>query len=104
MSTTKEKFHLMKRMAPIIATALMILAGVTACSKETPGVVNSVDGPEITRTVGTCNLYNSWSISVDPDGHENETIDARAAYRYRVCMSEAEAKTYKSGDRYPRGK
>jgi hypothetical protein len=100
--TQEEEYDNVKSIALIIALPLMFL--LTACAEDKPGVVNSVDGPEITKAVGKCNLANSWSISVDPDGHENESIDARAKYRYRVCMSEKQAKQYKSGDRYPKGK
>lgn len=103
MSTTKETSFIMKRIAALIA-ALALTLIVTACDEVTPGVVNGIYGPEVTQATKECNLSSSWSITVDPDGHEGESIDARAKYRFRVCLSEAEAKSYKSGDRYPKTK
>ena len=101
-ATTKETTTIVSR---IIALVVGLTITLTACYKEDPaGIVNSVDGPEITRAAGACNLTSSWSITVDPDGHETESIDDRVKYRYRVCMSREQAQQYKSGDRYPKGK
>lgn len=95
----------MNRIIALVVGLTIFVPTVTGCmQEEKPGVVNSVDGPEITRVTGKCNLTASWSISVDPDGHENESIDDRVKYRYRVCMSREQAQQYKSGDRYPKGK
>ena len=93
------------KITALIASALFALVSLTACDTDNPpGVVNDVKNAGLTDAVGKCPFTWQWSISVDPDGHENESIDARSAYRYTVCMSEDEAKTYKSGDRYPREK
>lgn len=102
----EETFFTVKRFAVLIAALIGIMTPtLVACSdSDKPGVVNSVEGPEVTKATAKCLIKGSWSISVDPDGHENESIDERAKHRYYVCMSEAEAKTYKSGDRYPKGK
>jgi hypothetical protein len=92
-----------KRIIVALAAVLgFVLLSAEGCAQKRIGIVNDVVGPPLSNTLGcNANKGGNWSISVDPDGHEGESIDERAKYRQHFCVTEPQAKKYKSGSVYP---
>lgn len=88
----------------VLAASLgVVLLTAAACPGDggtsITGTVNDISGPPLAERLGCKN--GTWSITVDPDGHKDKSIEERAKLRKQVCVTAQQASKYVPGSRYP---
>lgn len=91
-----------KTVTALVAVLGFVLLSAEGCDTKPTGrvgIVNDVARPPLAQTLGC--PAGLWRVSVDPDGHEKESVDQRAKYRKAYCLDAGKASTYAPGNVYP---
>lgn len=86
-------------LAAVLGFVLLSAEGCDSTQKGRVGLVNDVARPPLAQTLGC--PEGKWRVSVDPDGHEGESVEQRAKARKAYCLDEKSALKYTPGSVYP---